>query len=143
MCGFAVLLRTDGRPAEPAIIHDMIAVLQHRGPDDAGTFFSGQVGMGFRRLSILDLSPLGHQPMSSDDGQLTLVFNGEIYNYIELRRELESLGERFRSSGDTEVLLSAYRRWGAACVERFNGMWAFLIYDHSQRKLSARATASA
>jgi asparagine synthase (glutamine-hydrolysing) len=103
--------------------------LQHRGPDDAGEYCSGPVAMGFRRLSIIDLSPGGHQPMTTDDGHLTLVFNGEIYNYRELRRELTLLGQHFRSSSDTEVLLAAYREWGRECVHRFNGMFAFVIYD--------------
>ncbi|MGH7718499.1 MAG: asparagine synthase (glutamine-hydrolyzing) [Gemmatimonadaceae bacterium] len=129
MCGFAGMVRTDGGPAERAVIERMSDVIQHRGPDDSGIYLSGPVGFSFRRLSILDLTPTGHQPMISDDGQLALVFNGEIYNYIELRRELESLGHRFRSTGDTEVLLTAYRQWGRACLPKLNGMWAFLIYD--------------
>jgi asparagine synthase (glutamine-hydrolysing) len=103
--------------------------LEHRGPDDAGEYFSGPAAIGFRRLAIIDLSPGGRQPMSTEDGHLTLVFNGEIYNYRELRRELTKLGHRFRSSSDTEVLLAAYRQWGRDCVHRFNGMFAFVIYD--------------
>ena len=91
--------------------------------------------MGFRRLAIIDRSPAGHQPMTSDDGHLTVVFNGEIYNYRELRRELEAAGLSFRSSSDTEVLLAAYRHWGPACVPRFNGMFAFLIHDRRDGSL--------
>ena len=92
--------------------------------------------LGFRRLSILDLSHAADQPMVSEDGQLVLVFNGEIFNYVELRRELESLGHEFRSSGDTEVLLPhAYREWGRDCLEKLNGMWAFLVYDQRRRLL--------
>ncbi|HTH92114.1 asparagine synthetase B family protein, partial [Mycobacterium sp.] len=105
------------------------ATLLHRGPDDKGEYDSGAVAFGFRRLSIIDLTPAGHQPMSTEDKRLTVVFNGEIYNYIELRTELISLGHRFRSSCDTEVVLAAYREWGPDCVHRFNGMWAFLIHD--------------
>ena len=101
----------------------------------AALYVAGAVGLGSLRLSILDLSDMGHQPMLSPDGQVVLVFNGEIYNYIELRAELQALGHVFRSSGDTEVLLHAYLRWGTECLNRLNGMWAFLIYDIRQRKL--------
>ncbi|MEI2717264.1 MAG: hypothetical protein V9E98_09765, partial [Candidatus Nanopelagicales bacterium] len=93
----------------------------------------GAVGMGFRRLSILDLSEAGHQPMVSEDGQYVLVFNGEIFNYVELRSELRQLGYQFRSSGDSEVLLAAYREWGRECLSKLNGMWAFVIYDRRHR----------
>lgn len=106
--------------------------LQHRGPDDAGEYSHGSVSLGFRRLAIIDLSFGGHQPMSSPDGQITLVFNGEIYNYRELRQELVRLGQQFRSSSDTEVLLAAYRQWGADCVHRFNGMFAFIVHDRRE-----------
>ncbi|MCC6531341.1 MAG: asparagine synthase (glutamine-hydrolyzing) [Burkholderiales bacterium] len=112
-----------------AIVERMAGAIRHRGPDDAGTFVSAPVAMGFRRLSILDMSPLGHQPMASDDGSVVLVFNGEIYNYLELRSELQALGHTFKSTGDTEVLLRAYLQWGRECVERLNGMWAFVVYD--------------
>jgi asparagine synthase (glutamine-hydrolysing) len=107
----------------------MSASIVHRGPDDEGFFFDRHVGFGFRRLAILDLSPNGHQPMTTADGRYTVVFNGEIYNYVELRKELASSGHAFRSTGDTEVLLHAYQEWGADCVARLNGMWAFLIFD--------------
>jgi asparagine synthase (glutamine-hydrolysing) len=110
----------------------MTKVLQHRGPDDSGFEVSGPVGLGFRRLSILDLTPTGHQPMSTPDGQLTIVFNGEIYNYIELRKELAGRGHQFRSTGDTEVLLHAYLEWGRECLARLNGMWAFVIHDRAR-----------
>jgi asparagine synthase (glutamine-hydrolysing) len=129
MCGFSAVLRLDQGSVDPAIIQRMSEVIRHRGPDDSGTYFCGAVGMGFRRLSILDITPSGHQPMTSEDGQVTIAFNGEIYNYVELRRNLQSLGHSFRSTGDTEVLLHAYRQWGAGCLERLNGMWAFLIFD--------------
>jgi asparagine synthase (glutamine-hydrolysing) len=107
----------------------MTDMIRHRGPDDEGYFLSGPVGLGFRRLSILDLSTAGHQPMTSADADVTLVFNGEIYNFVELRQQLESLGHSFRSSGDTEVLLHAYLQWGQDCVTRLNGMWAFVVHD--------------
>jgi asparagine synthase (glutamine-hydrolysing) len=113
----------------------MTDLIAHRGPDDSGYFVEGHVGLGFRRLSILDLAPSGHQPMASDDERHVIVFNGEIYNYIELRRELIALGHRFRSSGDTEVLLASYRQWGRACLQRLNGMFAFVIYDRQTRRV--------
>ncbi len=109
--------------------------LEHRGPDDAGEYFSGSMAMGFRRLAIIDLSAGGHQPMTTEDGRHTLVFNGEIYNYRELSRDLVKLGQRFRSSSDTEVLLAAWREWGPDCVHRLNGMFSFLVYDRRDGSL--------
>lgn len=118
-----------GREADAVIVRNMADTIIHRGPDDEGYYVNGHVGFGFRRLSILDLSPNGHQPMTTADGRYTIVFNGEIYNYVELRRELVSKGHVFRSTGDTEVLLHAFQEWGAGCLDRLNGMWAFLVYD--------------
>lgn len=129
MCGFAGIVNFDGAPVERNALDRMGSSLFHRGPDDSGTHVDGSVGLTFRRLSILDLSPAAHQPMVSHNGNFVMVFNGEIYNYVELRRELESHGCRFRSSGDTEVLLQAYAVWGKDCLSKLNGMWAFLIYD--------------
>jgi len=108
-----------------------VAALRHRGPDDSGTFFdpAAGVGLGHTRLSIIDLSPLGHQPMEGLDGAVHLVFNGEIYNYRELRAELESLGHRFRGHSDTEVLLHMYLQEGEACLRRLNGIFALALYD--------------
>jgi asparagine synthase (glutamine-hydrolysing) len=113
----------------------MTDVIRHRGPDDEGFFMQGPLGFGFRRLSILDLTPAGHQPMTVGGGQVTIVFNGEIFNYVELRKELKALGHNFVSSGDTEVLLHAYLQWGRDCLPRLNGMWAFAIYDHRTGKI--------
>jgi asparagine synthase (glutamine-hydrolysing) len=109
----------------------MNQTLVHRGPDDGGEWISpdGCVGLANRRLAILDLSPAGHQPMSSPDGAQWLAFNGEIYNYLELREELATRGHVFRTHTDTEVVLASYREWGERCVERFNGMFAFAIWD--------------
>ena len=111
--------------------------LRHRGPDDAGAYWSedGKVGLGHRRLSIVDLSPSGHQPMQSDDGNLVIVFNGEIYNHRELRETLTGLGHRFRSSSDTEVVLASYRQWGHAFLERLNGMFAMAVLDVQARTM--------
>ena len=106
--------------------------LTHRGPDDAGAWHSmdSTVRLGHRRLSILDLSPAGHQPMVSECRRYVIAFNGEVYNYLELRKTLEVLGHRFRGRGDTEVVMAAYREWGEACLNRFNGMFAIAIWDH-------------
>jgi asparagine synthase (glutamine-hydrolysing) len=110
----------------------MTRTLTHRGPDQEGFYRDENIYMGFRRLAILDLSPTGNQPMADEQNQRILIFNGEIFNYIELRDELQKHGHRFRSSGDAEVLLTAYKQWGERCVERFNGMYAFLIYDKTR-----------
>jgi len=135
MCGIAVVIGLNGRSVERTAVERMAKSLFHRGPDDGGLYVEGAVGMGFRRLSILDLSEAGHQPMISQDGQYVLVFNGEIFNYVELREELRQLGYQFRSSGDSEVLLAAYREWGRECLSKLNGMWAFVIYDRRHRQI--------
>jgi len=116
-------------------IERMTAAIAHRGPDGAGHFADAHAALGHRRLAILDLSDAAAQPMHSADGGLVLVFNGEIYNFVELRAELRALGHEFSSSGDTEVLLKAYQQWGPDCVKRFNGMWAFAIWDRRTRSL--------
>jgi asparagine synthase (glutamine-hydrolysing) len=111
--------------------------LIHRGPDDAGTFLSSDrtVGLGSRRLKIIDLSPAGHMPMTDASGRFSMTYNGEVYNFKELRAELEAKGHRFRSTGDTEVILEAYREYGPECVKRFNGMFAFAIWDEKEQRL--------
>jgi len=111
--------------------------LSHRGPDDAGVWWSrdGQIGLAQQRLSVVDPSPAGHQPMRDASGQIWLVFNGEIYNFSALRCELEELGHSFRSTSDTEVLLEAYREWGLDCLPRLNGMFALALYDGHRRRL--------
>jgi asparagine synthase (glutamine-hydrolysing) len=130
MCGFVGFLALGG-DAAPARewISLLIETLAHRGPDDHGVLIDGRTALGFRRLSILDPSPAGHQPMTSPDGTLSMVFNGEIYNYVELRAELQKLGHSFISSGDSEVLLAAFAQWGRRCVDRLVGMFAFCIID--------------
>lgn len=112
----------------PADIRRMTAMLTHRGPDDEGFFADGPVQFGARRLSIIDLTT-GHQPLSTADGSHWITYNGELFNYLELRTELESLGFRFKTSSDTEVALTAYKAWGAKCLDRFIGMFAFAIWD--------------
>jgi asparagine synthase (glutamine-hydrolysing) len=113
----------------------MCDLLAHRGPDGSGIWTSGHAGLGHRRLAIIDLSDAGKQPMSTSDGQVWLTFNGEIYNFLELRAELESLGHRFRSQTDSEVILYAYREYGVECINRLRGMFALAIWDQPHRRL--------
>jgi len=155
VCGIAAVLAFDSRP-EPSAITRMTSVLRHRGPDDEGFVFLDrrgshvteegakhgwppnfhfQIALGFRRLSIIELSPLGHQPMCNEDASVWLVFNGEIYNYLELATTLKKRGHVFRSSSDTEVILHAYEEWGTECVDQFNGMWAFALWDARRQRL--------
>jgi asparagine synthase (glutamine-hydrolysing) len=135
MCGIAGRLNFDGAPVDAAALEAAGEALAHRGPDGAGSWRDGAVGFTHRRLAIIDLSPRGAQPMHDAAGELTITFNGEIYNYRELRAELEPCGHRFASDSDTEVILAAYREWGAPCVQRFNGMFAFALWDGRTRTL--------
>jgi asparagine synthase (glutamine-hydrolysing) len=135
MCGIAGLLRRDGETASIADLRAMTEVLAHRGPNDVGAAELGPMVMGQRRLSILDLTSRGHQPMASPDGRFHIVHNGEIYNFLELRSELEGLGARFTTETDTEVILAAHAIWGPECVSRFNGIWAFALWDSAERRL--------
>jgi asparagine synthase (glutamine-hydrolysing) len=135
MCGIAGLVGLNGQKIEASLIKAMTRMVAHRGPDGEGFFLEGNVGLGHRRLAIVDLSADGAQPMTAGQGQHTVVFNGEIYNYIEIRSELQALGHVFVTRTDTEVLLSAYAEWGPACVRRFNGMWSFALYDRTRGQL--------
>ena len=160
MCGIAGIVQVVDRALDARSLETMTQTLAHRGPDGEGYVLLGQrnntkplavsgrlsdsvrgtshgytVGFGHRRLAILDLSPLGHQPMGTEDGRFWITYNGEVYNYVELRQELQALGWTFRSQTDTEVVLSAYVQWGPACLERFNGMFAFAIWDGTSRRL--------
>jgi asparagine synthase (glutamine-hydrolysing) len=134
MCGIAGIVDFDNS-VDPAQVSEMLRLIDHRGPDDSGLHAEPGLAIGACRLAILDLSSAGHQPMTDETGRYRLVYNGEIYNYRELRSELESLGHRFHSGTDTEVVLSAFRQWGERSVERFNGMWAFALWDSEQRSL--------
>ena len=140
MCGITGFLETRSSGADPlAVVTSMTRQLAHRGPDDEGVWFdpSAGIALGQRRLSILDLSPLGHQPMFSLSGRFVLVFNGEIYNFAAIRAELASSGAAFRGGSDTEVMLAAFERWGvSASLSRFNGMFAFALWDRSTRRLT-------
>lgn len=133
MCGIAGIIDFAGRPVLQEELQRMTDAIAHRGPDGEGFFVDGAVGFGHRRLSIIDLSNAAAQPMTRFG--LTITYNGEIYNYIELRQALEKQGIAFTTQSDTEVILAAYHCWGKDCVQRFNGMWAFAIYDASNREV--------
>jgi asparagine synthase (glutamine-hydrolysing) len=167
MCGIAGIVNLDGKPLDTNALRNMCDQIIHRGPDDEGyVLFGGNsepfvrcggkdtvaelalpdissiqaaysAGFGFRRLSIIDLSAQGHQPMISRDGRYLIVFNGEVYNYLEIRQELEALDCQFSSQSDTEVVLQSFITWGPACVSRFNGMWGLCIYDNQEQTLFA------
>jgi len=135
MCGIAGFFHLDGAPADLALLHPMTDAISHRGPDGEGQWTDGPVGLGHRRLSILDLSDAGRQPMFTPDGRYSITYNGELYNYRELRRELEDCGHEFRSRTDTEVILHAFSQWREKALVRFNGMFAFAIWDKKHREL--------
>jgi asparagine synthase (glutamine-hydrolysing) len=135
MCGICGKVNIDGTPVDGTLIGNMAEVLAHRGPDDSGFFVKDGLGLGHRRLSVIDLSAAAHQPMGSDDGILWIVFNGEIYNFISLKEELLAKGHSFRSNSDTEVILHLYREEGTDCVKRLRGMFAFAIWDEREKSL--------
>lgn len=135
MCGIAGIWERSGAPVDRGALERMSAALVHRGPDGSGLHLDGALGLANRRLRIIDPRPSADQPMTLPDGSLWLTFNGEIHNYLELRRELEASGARLRSRSDTEVVLWAYRMWGRDCFERFNGMWALALWDVRHREL--------
>ena len=135
MCGIAGFVNRDGRPADRDLLGRMTEVIAHRGPDGSGLFTDGAVALGHRRLSIIDLSAAGAQPMANEDGTVHVTFNGEIYNYLPLRDELIAKGHVFRSRCDTEVLVHGYEEWGDALPERLAGMFAFAIWDARKRRL--------
>ncbi len=135
MCGIAGVWDRDGAPAETGVLERMAATIAHRGPDGDGFYVDGPVGLAHRALHIIDLSDAAFQPMVSADGQCALVYNGEIYNYVELMRELRADGHRFRGHSDTEALLAGYQAWGLDCLAHFNGMWAFALWDRARQRL--------
>jgi len=137
MCGIAGILNANGQPVvEARELNGMMNLLAHRGPDDEGTFLGKGIGLGHRRLSIIDLGT-GHQPMHSRDGRLSIIYNGEVYNYLELRRNLIQKGYQFATSSDTEVILYLYDCFGTDCVQQLNGMFAFAIWDQAKQTLFA------
>lgn len=135
MCGVAGLIRTDAAPVSPVVLQRMTDAIAHRGPDGQGHWIEGNVGLGHRRLAIIDLSPAGHQPMVNADHRYVLSYNGEVYNFRELRTELEALGYWFRSATDSEVVLNALAAWGVEALNRFNGMFALALWDRRERRL--------
>jgi asparagine synthase (glutamine-hydrolysing) len=135
MCGIAGMVCRDDSLPDKGLLQRMTAAVAHRGPDGEGMWMAPGVGLGHRRLAIVDLSPTGRQPMHSPDGRYAMSYNGEVYNFRELRAELERAGISFRSASDTEVIIAAYRAWGRACVERFSGMFAFALWDAERREL--------
>jgi asparagine synthase (glutamine-hydrolysing) len=136
MCGICGLWETQS-VIDPAVLRAMNDRQAHRGPDDSGLYLNpdGRLGLGFRRLAIIDLSPTGHQPMTNEDGRLWIVFNGEIYNYAALRKDLTAAGHEFRSTSDTETVLHGYEEWGTGLLTRLRGMFAFALWDQSRSQL--------
>src|ERR1051325_8576881 len=135
MCGIAGFCDFNKKTGA-TVLQEMTGVLAYRGPDDAGYSLSedahAQIGLGHRRLSIIDLSPLGHQPMLVLNGRYKIIFNGEIYNYKEIRKELEALGHQFNTHSDTEVIVLSIHQWGINAIHRFIGMFAFAIHDTAE-----------
>lgn len=136
MCGIAGRYNfLTGAPVDAAVIRRMARMLSHRGPDGEGVHTDGPIGLGHRRLAVIDLSPAAAQPMSTPDGRLTIVFNGEVYNFLDLRDDLERRGHSFRTRSDTEVVLAAYREFGVDFLARLRGMFAFALWDAALRRL--------
>src|SRR2546430_6409420 len=135
MCGICGQFNfAQKEPVEPETVRRMTQTIVHRGPDDEGYFFDGPVGLGFRRLSIIDLAG-GHQPMSDAEETVWIIFNGEIYNYRELRAELQSKGYQFRTNSDTEVIIHGYKEWGSGVFNHLNGMFGLAIWDVIHQRL--------
>src|SRR5213596_2367244 len=135
MCGICGQFNfTSNAPVNPEIIRRMADSIAHRGPDDEGYFVSGPIGLGFRRLSIIDLAG-GHQPMADAEETVWVIFNGEIYNYRELRAELQSKGHQFRTNSDTEVIIHGYEEWGTDVFNHLNGMFGLAIWDVRNERL--------
>src|SRR5215510_2288917 len=140
MCGIAGFIdlwdtqKSRGQEERAQILDAMCQIITHRGPDDQGTMCRDGIALGMRRLSIIDLAG-GHQPISGEDGSVTIVFNGEIYNFQELQPRLESLGHHFRTRSDTETIVHAYEQFGTACVNQLRGMFAFAIWDSKRQSL--------
>ena len=135
MCGIAGYLQLNGDAVSPVVLRRMGEAIAHRGPDGEGVFSDGPCGLVHRRLAIIDLSPAGHQPMATEDGRYVISYNGEVFNFQELRIELEALGWHFRSRTDSEVVLKAIAQWGTEALSRFNGQFAFAVWDRVARRL--------
>ena len=135
MCGIAGIFNLNGEPVSPVVLRKMTDAIVHRGPDSEGFYIDSFIGLGHRRLAILDLSRNGHQPMQTNDCQQVISYNGEIYNFQEIRKELEKLGYIFKSQTDTEVVLYSFQEWGSKCLDKFNGMFAFAVWDKTKQEL--------
>ena len=135
MCGIVGIYNFKEKPVLETQIKKMIDIIAHRGPDGEGIFIDKNLGLGHRRLAIIDLTKAGHQPMTNEKGDVFIIYNGEIYNFLELRKKLEKLGHRFKSKSDTEVIIHSFEEWGIDCVKKFNGMFAFAIWDKKNRNL--------
>src|SRR5271169_374372 len=134
MCGIAGFLNTDGSAADPRVVRAMTDIIAHRGPDASGFYVQGEVALGHRRLSIIDLAT-GDQPMANEDDSRWITYNGEIFNHASIRPELEAVGHIYKSHCDTETIIHAYEEFGDQCVSRFRGMFAFAIWDQVHRRL--------
>jgi asparagine synthase (glutamine-hydrolysing) len=135
VCGIVGIFNLRGQPVSPVSLRQMTDAIAHRGPDGEGFYIDSFIGLGHRRLAIIDLSPTGHQPMVSEDENYAITYNGEVYNFQEIRSELKALGHSFKSKTDSEVVLKAYIEWGSDCLNRFNGMFAFVVWDKSKQAL--------
>lgn len=135
MCGIAGIYNTDGEPPDDRVLARMSSTIAHRGPDGERFHVDGGLGLAHRHLRIIDLSDAAMQPMTNEDRTIWLIFNGEIYNYVELRPDLEARGHRFHSHSDTETLVHGYEEWGVECLQRFNGMFAFALWDSARKRL--------
>jgi len=136
MCGITGYLNLDGKPASARVLRAMTDAIAHRGPDGEGFFVDGGLGLRHRQLAIIDLTPAGDQPITSADGRHVISYNGEVYNFRELRKELEAKEYRFRSKSDAEVVLNAFAEWGERALDRMNGMFAFAIWDRRRKELT-------
>ncbi len=134
MCGIVGIVRSDGKSVDEALLTRMCTAIRHRGPDDDGFYFNAPAGLGMRRLSIIDVAG-GQQPIHNQDRTAWIVYNGEIYNYLELREKLEKLGHKFYTNSDTEAIIHAYDEYGADCPKHLRGMFAFAIWDERTQEL--------
>ncbi|HRJ84268.1 MAG TPA: asparagine synthase (glutamine-hydrolyzing) [Ignavibacteria bacterium] len=135
MCGISGIFNFDGAPVNEAQLREMNRVIHHRGPDGDGIYIEGNAGIGSTRLAIIDLREIANMPIYDTENRYVIVYNGEIFNYVELRNELLQKGHKFNTGSDTEVVLNAYKQWGEDCLHRLNGMWAFAIWDKTKKTL--------
>ena len=136
MCGIVGIYNKNQKPVSESYLRKMTDMMIHRGPDDGGVFIDKNLGLGNRRLAIIDLSKTGHQPMSDKEGNYWISYNGEIYNFLEIKKELEKLGYSFRSKTDTEVIINSFKEWGTDCFKKFNGMFALALWDKRNQALT-------